>query len=301
MQKATVTAVLIVGTCFASTPAPFARQSAIVDLFFAAALEPATRDAGVSSLERIAEGQPENVDPTLAAVAHLTLEQSELRWLRFPEVRAHALYKIAETGLIESVQFLGHLKAGDLGPDTTGQIDAAIGLSYRQALYRQEKDARRRVELLEAALDERSLPAANGAIAAWAWETLCEQGQIASMANIEKSIRLHYSGQYGEDRIRLCEGKMQTIRSDPDRVKALGTALRLTSAVQDRELIDWAIGQLEALRSEAADRALESYAGAILKLPNNSAERMNLDTILTRIRNRPETPVVAPAVSQEPH
>jgi hypothetical protein len=281
MTLAVTTGVLAAG--YDRGPAEW--ENGIVDRMFESVRIPLTQEAGLASLERIAEGHPEGVDPAVGAAAGLKQEPSALEAYRFPEVRAHALYKIAETGIPEAIEYLSRLKPGDLGKDSTQQLDQAIGLSYRQALYLQEKDPQRRIEFLEAALEERSMPAANGAVALWAWNTLCDEGEVVSLPPIEKSIRWHYSGQPGEDMIRFCETRMRIVRGDPDRVKALSTVLKITSDPEARNLIYWAVGQLESMRSAEADLALERYAAAINALPERSPEWNNLFGTADRIRH----------------
>jgi hypothetical protein len=268
--------------CPGSTPVPFSRQIFIVDKMSEVA-GLSSPEAGLAVLKCFAEAKPEDIDPSVLSLAGLNLKPSDIQQLKDPAVRAHALYRIGGTGLPGAVAFLARLKPGDLGQDASGQIDVAIALSYRQALLAQEKDPQHRVDFLKAALRERSIRVANGAITLWAIDQLCDDGQMTSLPEIRIAFRALYSGSYGEDEIRFCEARIRILNNDPDRGQALATVLRLSSVREDLPLIEWATRQLELLHSPVADRTLAQFAAEIDSLPDASPVRLNLSGVRERV------------------
>ncbi len=271
---------------FASKGPPFERENAIVDRIFLVATSGTSSSTGLQALEAIAEGRPEAVSPTVAAAAGLKLSPEEMDFFRDDEVRAHAIYKIAEIESPEAFSYLEALKPKARGATASGLADAAIGLAYRQAVYLREKDPQRRIELLESALGEKSIPAANSAIHAWAEAQLCNAGQMTSLPVIQKSMLYWNPGEHGQAEFQYCEARMRIVWRDPDRVKALSSVLTMSSSQEDRRLIEWAVAQLDKIDSPATDLILDQYAAAIDRLPERSPVHDNLFGVVDQIQHR---------------
>lgn len=165
------------------------------------------------------------------------------------------------------------MKPGDLGEDDSHEIDVAIGLAFRQALVAQESNPRRRLELLKEAVLERS-----HSISSWAANQLCDTGEVASLPEIEKSIRRRIHGERGESEIRFCQARMNIIMSS-DRLHALEATLMITSNEVDVRLVRWSVEQLMALQSPQADGILAKFAKAIADLADGSTGRNSLAPI----------------------
>ena len=95
------------------------------------------------------------------------------------------------------------------------------------------------------------------------------------MAIIQKSIRSRRNGQRDEDEIQFCETRIQVLRRNPDRVKALAAILS-TGGTETTRLQLWAIHQLDAMRSPEADAEMDRFAAEIGKLPEQSPARQRL-------------------------
>jgi hypothetical protein len=70
---------------------------------------------------------------------------------------------------------------------------------------------------------------------------------------------------------------MQIVNSNPDLVKALGTALeRLTGIPEDTRIVEWAITLLLEQNTPDAESALDRFADAALRLAGDSPEIQGL-------------------------
>jgi hypothetical protein len=267
-------------------PFPLAKYNDTLDKLAAAAQNPEAREAALRSLERVAEGRPEVAKEDLLANFKGKAEDLPLEYFKDPYVRGHALSKIAEMATPEAVVYLSRLKPGGLGPDITGQLDQAIGLSYKQVLYNQETDLQRKVEFLEAALKEHTYASSDGAVKSWAKDVLCDEGRSASMPMIVDSIRARFQVQQerGEAEIHFCEARMRVVHSDIDPAKAYGTALKIIGSREDYDLISWAVGKLAALHTTEAQKELDDYAVEIDRLSKSSPEWQYLFIIRDSIR-----------------
>lgn len=266
--------------CFATTPIPFAGQIRGVDQIFRIAVSGPGELQGLRALEQIANGDPEGVNAALASLAGITSDPLELSWFRNSDVRVHAMRKIGETARPEAIAYLSSLKAADFESDATGQIWPASQVALQQALLLNIGDKQRKIEFLEKLVMEDG-----GYVASFAEDELCIMGSLPSLPLIAKSMRRRNPDQYGEEQVRFAEARIRVVISDPDPVKALANALKITSNEDDVRLIQWAVTRLKLMHTPEADAQLDRYASAIEKLPLESPERRNL-AVFGSIRTR---------------
>jgi hypothetical protein len=174
------------------------------------------------------------------------------------------------------VEFLASLKQADIGTDSGQQIWPAAQIALREARLRRITDAQSRNDFLEAILTEPHDAVSNSAIGHWAVDQLCDRGALTSLSAIQKAIRNRMNGQRDEDEIAFCETRIQVIRRNPDRIKALGSVLVLDNSAGDTRLELWAILQLDAMHSPRADAELDRFASEITKVSEQSAKRQRL-------------------------
>jgi hypothetical protein len=273
----------------ATTPLPYASQCELMGRLSAAAVsQTGKRALALELLERVADGRTDQIG--VESEVQVDVPMGTLRQTIFaePTVRACALRKIGETGLPEAEEFLANLKQADIGTDSGQQIWPAAQVALRDARLRRV-DPQSRISFLESVLMEPHDAVSNSAIGLWAVQELCDRGSLVSLSGIQKSIRNFWTGQRGEDEIRFCEARIQVIRRNPDRAKALGSALALDDGVDDTRLRLWAIYQLDAMHSSEADAELGRFANDIRNLPMQSPARQRLSVVegsLQEIQNR---------------
>ena len=120
-------------------------------------------------------------------------------------------------------------------------------------------DAQSQVEFIEKTLTSQ-LPDGRGSIAWWAIDELCDRGILTSMANIHYSLKRNLSDKRAEQELRFCEARIRVVNRDPDRAKALGSVLTTDTNPDDERLVRWAIEQLAAMHSPAADAELKRFS-----------------------------------------
>ena len=136
-----------------------------------------------------------------------------------------------------------------------------------------------KIRFLEDATGERS------SAASWAVEELCNRGSYQSLPFIRKHIRQAYSlKQDLEHENRFCEDRMNVLSRNPDRIRALGSVLRVDSAFTDPELIGWVINELHGMKSARANAELERYLNEIDSLPENSSLKHGLASKRLQVR-----------------
>lgn len=270
MKRNVVCAIaFLAGCCLADTVSSFFGQQVIVDGIFAGATLPAWSAKALAALESIAEGKPENVDASVAAVVGMPTDTKNLVDFKNPTVIAHALRKLGDTGLPEVIDYLERVNAAGFAADPTGQIRAAAQVALQQARLLQIPNRQQKIDFLEALL-------ANWGLASWSVDQLCDMGSMPSLGLIGKSIRQRNPGPRSEEEIEFCEARVRLLNSSPDRTQALASALKLSSNMDDRRLIFWAVSQLTAMQTPDANAILEKYAAGIDRLPETSPERQLL-------------------------
>jgi hypothetical protein len=143
-------------------------------------------------------------------------------------------------------------------------------IALREAELIRIPDEPARVRFLEDTTGEKT------AAASWAVEELCNRGSRQSLPSIRESILRRDPTSRGADEITFCEARMDIIARDPDRAKALGSFLSVSSGVTDHHLLGWTINQLRALGSPEAEAQVQRYADEIESLPDDSPLRRAL-------------------------
>jgi hypothetical protein len=230
-------------------------------------------NVGLDLVKRIALGSDGSVVADLESQLGLKPGQLKGLSLKTPEARACAFRVIGETGQPEAERFLQGLKQADFESDKTQQIWPTAQIALKDARLRQITDPQSQIDYLENTLT--AMTDGRGAVADWVVNQLCDRGALTSLAIIQKSIRSRLNGQRDEDEVRFCETRIQVIRRNPDRVKALGSVLTVDRGEEDRLKL-WAIYQLDSLRSPLADAELDRFASEIAKVPPQSPARQRL-------------------------
>jgi hypothetical protein len=137
-------------------------------------------------------------------------------------------------------------------------------VALREALMNQITDPASKVEFLTSVLTERHDAILNGSLVHWAVDELCNRGALTALPQVRQVIGRLRSGQPGEDEVAFCEARMQVVARDPDRARALGSIfgsiVSLENTLEGKRLIQWALLQFIALRSQGADAELKRIA-----------------------------------------
>ena len=282
MRRGTILLITLAEACVcrATTPAPFFKQTAILDrMFDATKTELPARYSAFEILVRVAGGTVDRAGPALESQFELKPGQLQEWEFKTPSVRAYALRRIGEVGLTEALQYLQSLTKSDLEPDSSAILWPTAQIALRQAQLIRISDERGKIRFLEDTTSEKS------AAASWAVDELCERGSYGSLGFVRESIRKRNPTPRGEKEVAFCEARMSVVSRNPDRLKALGSFLSVTSGVTDDELVGWAISKLEGMKSPRADAELERYANEIDALPEDSPLKRELESKRARIRN----------------
>ena len=266
--------------CSGTSPAPFAAERALLDRVAGRAKNGSeVGAAALEILERVAEGRMDRARPELEI--QVGLKPNELRNRIFKEgsLRAHAVLKIGESDLPESLHYLQSLRPTDLEPDVTGMVWPAVQVAVRKAEYERISDGASKTRFLEDTTAEHS------AAASWAVNELCETGSYRSLGFVRESIQNRNPTPTGQKELAFCEARMGVILRSPDLIQALGSILSVREGTVDEDLIGWAVQRLEAIRSARADRELARYAKEIDDLPTDSQLKRNLQTTRAHLRN----------------
>ena len=228
-----------------------------------------SRAAALETLQDIAEGKPKEV--IVGAALRAGLEVRPARSLyEYPCGRAYAMDRIGASGLPEAIEYLRTMTIARVGPDGTQSIYPASQVALQKALLRQETDPERQVAFLE----EQLAKPAVGEVASWAVEELCNRGNTSSLPVIQKMVKGWWTGPRGEEQIRWCEARMEIVNRDPDRAKALGSALSLRKlwAIHNSGGRRGSSSQLRDMNSDEADAVIDRFLAQIgQSFPKNFA------------------------------
>ena len=255
----------------ADTLPPFPAETNSLDRAYNATQVESTRLPGLEMLEAVAEGKSGESIITSAQRAGLGMLAATGLFFDAPSVRAYAMDRIGASGLPEAIEYLKSMTVDRVGPDSTQTIYAASQVALYKALFRQETDPEKQVAFLEHQL----MAPTHGAVASWAMSALCNRGSSSSLPEIKKLVKMRYQNlPRGDAQIQFCKDRMEIVNRNPDRVKALASALTIDQTVKDRQLTitHWVIAQLEEIRSTEAYAALDRYAAEIeRKYPDTPA------------------------------
>jgi hypothetical protein len=280
--------ILAGGICDAATYSALHYGSLLIDRIVSATTAQ-TAPAVFQVLREIAEGRSGRLSPDLKRAAGIDAIDTS-GFLDDAEVRAYALEKIGDIGSDEAIAYLKALRPEDLPGSAGFTVYAGAKIAYQRALLGREPDPNAQRTFLEGLLQHRSDPLAGGNIFSWALAELCNRGSVISMPIIEKALE---KGDMPSNiaRIRGCEAEMTIVNSDPDRVKALGSALdSLTQAHTgtplDTQLLIWATDQLSRDSGKEAQAALQRFVinAAALQGDSDSSGIRDLKGLAQSIR-----------------
>lgn len=256
-------------------------QRAALYQAYNAAIHGKSRAEALEVMEDVAEGKPDDVIEGAGRRAGLQAYFTDQLPFTPPMVslRIYALELIGRSALPEAIEYLSAMTPEKMGADDSQSLYPHSKLALRQALLIGVTDPQQQIAFLEAELTNPT----NGYTALWAEEELCNRGSEGSTEMITQFIKRVYSGARGDDQAAFCQARMDIVNRDPDRAKALGTALRLDATRQDERTMRWAIGQLFAMQSAEAQAVLDAYATevekrfpdvpAITSVPDNQMHR----------------------------
>ena len=250
----------------ATTPEPYLRFKMAVDrLAFESDI--GKHAASLQVLKAIALGIPQRLPADVESA--LSLPAGELRLAEYSDssVRERALIRIGESGLPGRLAFLRSLVKTDFQPDPTGSLWPAARIGLRSAELFALTGPNSRVNFLEQTI-EASKGLSSEAI--WASNKLCNEGAVGSVAKIATVYQ--WRPTEAMDRMRDCEARMEIVRRDPNRTKALASVLT-TLPSKDREFTRWAIFELLEIRTGQAQIALADFAREIDRLPNSHPDK----------------------------
>jgi hypothetical protein len=284
-KKLLTVAVVAQALAFGSGAVPNGPAIGVLDRIFDAIQRGRLPPNDIAILEHAAEGRFEESDVAVALSLGIGRDDFSPLTFRAEGVRAHAYRKIGETGLPEALRYLSAVKIADVGMDNSQQVWPAARIALHVALLNNISDSDAKLEFLRKAATEKNPGFADGQVQNWARNELCDRGDLASLPMIRETLRRLSSGARGEENVRYCEVRMQVLSRSPDRVQALASVLQLGTQPPDTLLMSWAIGQLEALRSPAADRELARFGEEIARLPKDSPLRLRMYVTDLNIRD----------------
>jgi hypothetical protein len=231
--------------------------------------DPGRAPVAFELLKLVARGMPDKIDSDAAVRFGIEPERLLQPVYRDLSVRAHALRKIGQLGLPESLVYLEKLTPEDFDVER-GQMYRVwppARIALHEALLNQIPDEAGKIAFLERTVQQRHDAGSNSAVKGWGRNQLCDRGASMSWNVIYQGIRFSTGNpvRFAEE-VKFCEDRMRIVQSAPDRVTALASALRSTGQAFDRRLMTWAVTQLLDLRSPRADAVLDQVASEIDKL-----------------------------------
>ena len=172
---------------------------------------------------------------------------------------------LGERVLPEALKYLEALtpaQVGDLGPRDSHEAWPAAQIALQEARLMRIKAPQEQVTFLEHAMSASFDSHSTGKIHLWATQTLCDMGSSTSLPLVEKRLRSLYS-RIGEAETRFCHERMQIVKSNSNRTKALGSVLNVGTSAGNQRLTTWAISALAAAKTAEADAELERFASEI--------------------------------------
>ncbi len=181
-------------------------------------------------------------------------------------LRMFATYELGELGAVEARDMLKELAESIEWTDSAQQqLKRVAFLAYWQIRVAQEASEEKQVQLLKQALNESFDGYEAGNVQGWAVDELANRGIKEALPEIIKTVRSHYSGKYGEDRVLLCRTKIELLSSSENRQEALSKALVTEDTSQYQRLKRWAIKELGKLGTEGSRMILINYALGLQK------------------------------------
>ncbi len=275
--------------CLATSFAPFAGEWSVLDRIATfTTSRPETKAIALEVLERVALGRTAEIAARAEAQIGLAAGQLQRKEFQASTSRACAFRAIGKTAPPEAVDFLSKLKRAVIGPDGSLEMWRAAQIARNDVQLRRIADPQLKTEFLESLITRTET---RDSLLAWAVDKLCDSGAIRSLPEIRQAIRRRLNGKRDEEDIRFCEGKIQVISSNPDRIKALSSVLRTESTPEYDRLQRWSIYQLADEGNATADAELRRFAAEIGRVPASSPQRLRLaflkQLIETMLATRP--------------
>ena len=215
---------------------------------------PEAGEAALHVLERIADGRMEGAGADLEVQAGLRDGDLRSPAFRSQWAREYALSLIGKMDMPLALAYLRNFKLSGAPKDGLMTIWWASQVALHEALLDRIPDEAAKVKFLEDALNEQRDPWSDGHVSGWALNKLCNRSSLESLGTIRTVLKRDSA--HGERQIAFCEAQMEVVSRNPDRVRALGSLLSVSSGFADRELLTWAVNQLAIMRSPAADAEL---------------------------------------------
>jgi hypothetical protein len=254
---------VVCSVSMASTPPPFSGECQALDAVYRSALLPSMSSVALRILEAVAEKRPDIFfEPATTDRFHFFSS----RYLNFEDsvVRVCALERIGATGSPAAIQYLDALTPNQITSDPSRTVFPSGKIALKKALLKMEPDLPGQTAFLVRQLEFPSSGTANGRVADWAIEEMCNRGHISSFALVQRVMKKKNSFASGESELQFCLARMRVVISSPNRTEALVSALSTDPSNDDNErLVYWAIHQLAAANSAEADAGLDKYTADI--------------------------------------
>lgn len=265
LTGALVAAVVAVAVGKATTEAPYAGHCRLLQQVVERSPRP---DDALALLMGVALGRTAGVLPDMEKLLNLTEGQLNVQEFAALEVRTCAFGRIGELHSEEAIQFLTKLPRGDNGVDMPISLWAASRIALQNARFHLVPDGQEKRLFLEGIL---AAPhEGTGGVWIWAIQQLCDRGEALSTGIVERAIRELWHGEHGEKEIAFCHERIQAHTRHPERVKAIGSVLKADGKPVNDRLLRWAINQLAAMRTPAADAELRRFAAEARRLTAGS-------------------------------
>jgi len=223
-----------------------------------AAIHGKSRAEALAVLEYVVEDQPDHVIQEAGRRAGLQAYFTDQVPFHYSGtyLREYALELIGRTGLQEAIEYLSTLTPEKIGVDNSQRLYPKSKLALQRAFFSRETGPLQQIAFLERELTSPT----NAYTAQWAQDELCNRGSAGSMELVTQFIKRLNPLPAGDEEVEFCRTRIDIVNRDPNRAKALGSALRVDATRQDETIVRWAMSQLFEMESAEAQAVLDRYA-----------------------------------------
>ncbi len=223
--------------------------------------DPALQDTALQFLRMVAEARTEEISSELVARFHISPRHIVPEEMKHPDVRARVYERIGRLASEDARLYLEGISKESLSDDQSEveHLWDAIRVARHVAQIESLPDPQHRAEYLAAILRAKRENVHAWAPKDWAEAELCRSGSLAFLPDVEASIRRWKAPERQDTAIGFCKQIMLVVSSQPDRVAALGSALRLDGTKPDNRLLTWVISELDRMHTKEARRVLENF------------------------------------------
>lgn len=271
----------------ATTPGPC---SGVCEIFEAivekASAQPDVRNDALMLFAMLAEGRPVEIPEAVEA----RLGLPPINFLSVPFSRRHnraqACGYIGKLATKEAIAYLELLSTGNFKSDDVSEIWPVCRVGLAEARMRNLPTREERVRFLEVELRSEHDAWSRPLVGHWLMNQLCDTGNIASLPAIVTYVR-QWQGKSptSDSEIAFCRQRMEVIASNPDRVQAIASVLKLSGIEKETRLYGWAIHSLMEIGSTEAIGALDRFTALVEALPQRHASREFLSGRASYIRD----------------